>query len=230
MGDNFINEADMISLFSVDRNGVLGINAHVLTYEIIKDFYDDMLTESDRLDDVYKWFKFIEFYVSPYASNIYSEMNQISRLKKLRTDVLGLENLPIESFQVDYDDEGDSNTSQRLSRSELEQAAYWAEIPSDVIEIIEFYENIFVTYSASYRSVVVGRNALSTIQEFLDRVDLNERNNSGSYLMKPKDISSAVLELNKTKTSLDILEKNMYTELKEVKKRNEKIKIGYFER
>ena len=66
-------------------------------------------------------------------------------------------------------------------------------------------------------------NAKSKLEKFLDDFDFNERTRTGTLILKPKDATGALLDVDKVTTSLNALKKKVEEELFEsVKVRGQK--------
>lgn len=76
-----------------------------------------------------------------------------------------------------------------------------------------------------YRSSI---KAKDTLVEFLENIDLNERNKAGLPVFKPKELTSALLDVDKVTTSLDALKKKVEEELFESTKTKGQKEISIF--
>jgi len=63
--------------------------------------------------------------------------------------------------------------------------------------------------SESYSLLMDALKAKENLQSFLRSVDLNERTNKGAMVLKPKDITSALLDLDKVVASISTLRKKV---------------------
>ena len=78
--------------------------------------------------------------------------------------------------------------------------------------------------SANYSLLKDAMKARESLQEFLQTVDLNERTRTGGMVLKPKDVTNALLDLDKVVTTFDALKKKVEEDLFEtVKTRGNKV-------
>jgi len=83
-------------------------------------------------------------------------------------------------------------------------------IPDDIIEeAIKKIEDFQTNGSESYGLYKSALKAKDKLQTFLEEFDLDERTNSGSLIMKPKDVTNALLDTDKVVTSLTALKKKV---------------------
>ena len=78
--------------------------------------------------------------------------------------------------------------------------------------------------SESYTLLMDALRAKETLQKFLREFDLDERSNNGAMIMKPKDITTALLDLDKVVASISSLKKKVEEDMFEtVKTRANKV-------
>ena len=78
--------------------------------------------------------------------------------------------------------------------------------------------------SESYTLLMDALRAKETLQKFLREFNLDERSNNGAMIMKPKDITTALLDLDKVVASISSLKKKVEEDMFEtVKTRANKV-------
>lgn len=83
-------------------------------------------------------------------------------------------------------------------------------IPDElVMEAMKKIEEFQTNGSGAYTLLIDTLKAKETLQEFLRSVNLKERTDKGAMVLKPKDVTAAMLDLDKLVTSLDVLKKKV---------------------
>ena len=98
-------------------------------------------------------------------------------------------------------------------------------VKQGIVELKKFQTEASATYSY-YISV---KNATEGMQEFLNNVDLSERNaKTGTPIYKPKEVTSALIDTEKVLTNLKNIEVKVEEELFESTKTRGQKEISYF--
>lgn len=97
-------------------------------------------------------------------------------------------------------------------------------IPDILInEAIEKIEEFQKNGSASYSLYKKAIAAKEKLEDFFDDFDLNDKTDKGTYLLKPKDITGALLDLDKVIVNLESLKEKIEKELfEEVRNKSDK--------
>lgn len=82
--------------------------------------------------------------------------------------------------------------------------------------------------SANYTLYQDAVRAKERLQDFLRDFDINSRTNSGSLILKPKDITGSLLDIDKVATSLNSLEKKVEEDLYETTRMRSNKDISIF--
>lgn len=104
------------------------------------------------------------------------------------------------------------------------------ELDHTVIDAIEKYEQLLADASPTYNLLKMGLRAMARLKEFLDKVDYDERTNSGGAVYKPKDITGAIKEVVELTKTLEITLTKVLEELNQAAQTRKNREIGYFER
>lgn len=93
-----------------------------------------------------------------------------------------------------------------------------------VIEAMKKIEEFQTKGSASYTLLLDALKAKDTLQEFLRNLDLSQTNRSGGLILKPKDVTTALLDLDRVVTALSKLQKKVEQDLfEDIKTRGGKV-------
>ena len=94
-----------------------------------------------------------------------------------------------------------------------------------MVEGMKCIEDFQKDASPTYSLYISSLKAKNTLQNFLDKVDLSKLNfKTGNPLYKPKELSSALLDMDKVSASLDALKKKTEEEIYEaVKTKGQKV-------
>lgn len=100
----------------------------------------------------------------------------------------------------------------------------------DVVMAVLKYKELLSESSPSYDLYVSGVNAIYKLRKFLDDFDMDERTPHGAMVMKPKDITNALKDLDEVSKNMELSRDRVHSELiTNTKTRNER-EIGPFER
>ena len=94
----------------------------------------------------------------------------------------------------------------------------------EITSIEEFQTN----GSSTYSYYIAAKRAVENMKEFFESVDINERNEKGAPIYKPRDITSALNDTEKVLANLKALEKKVEEELYESTKNRSDKKISPF--
>ena len=98
-----------------------------------------------------------------------------------------------------------------------------------IIEGIKYIKTLQREASTTYSYYLSVKKAAEEMQDFFNNVDINERNfKTGNPIYKPRDITSALNDTEKTLTNIKALEKKVEEELFETSKKKAGKKIGHF--
>ena len=103
------------------------------------------------------------------------------------------------------------------------------QLPVLVIDGISKYEELLENSSPTYSFLLTAFDAANKLKDFFKGFDLNERTNSGAAVYKPKDISTALTDVDKVVKSLDSLMTKVNEELLDDAKLRNNRQVGLFE-
>lgn len=103
-------------------------------------------------------------------------------------------------------------------------------VDTDMVLAVIKYKELLSKSSPSYDLYVSGVNAVHKLRKFLDDFNMNERTPSGAMVMKPKDITNALKDLDDVGKNMELSRDRVHSEMiTNTKTRNER-EIGDFER
>lgn len=82
-----------------------------------------------------------------------------------------------------------------------------------IAEAIKVYNRLQEDSLPALRYLYASRIAAEKIRQFYLTFDLNERSDKGAYLLKPKDISSSITDMERLIRTLDALEEKVKKEM-----------------
>ena len=86
-----------------------------------------------------------------------------------------------------------------------------------VWEGVKKYKEMLFEWSISYRLYLAAKKAVENLRVFLENVDLNERNDKGVPIYKPKDVTTALNDISKIVDNLQQLERKLFDEITSAK-------------
>lgn len=103
-------------------------------------------------------------------------------------------------------------------------------ITTEIMFAVMKYQELLNEATPSYGLYVSALNSIAKLRNFLDNFDPDERTRAGGLIMKPKDLTGALKELDDVSRSLEASKERVHSELvNNAKTRNER-EIGRFER
>ena len=97
-----------------------------------------------------------------------------------------------------------------------------------VIEAMKQLREFQTNASSTYSYYMAAKQAVENMKEFFENVDINERNEKGVPIYKPRDITSALNDTEKVLANLKALEKKVEEELYETTKNRSDKRISPF--
>lgn len=103
------------------------------------------------------------------------------------------------------------------------------ELPPLVIDGMSKYEELLENSSPTYSFLNSAFAAADKLKRFFNGLDLNERTNGGAAVYKPKDITSALKEIDLTIMSLEKVRTKVNEELLDDSKTRNNRQVGLYE-
>lgn len=100
----------------------------------------------------------------------------------------------------------------------------------DVMMATLKYKELLSESSPSYELWVSAVNAVKKLRVFLDEFDMDERNTHGMLILKPKDVTNALKDLEEVSRNMELGRERVHSELVSATKTRNEREIGYFER
>lgn len=97
-----------------------------------------------------------------------------------------------------------------------------------VLEGIEELKVFQTEASLTYTYYMSAKSAANNMSEFFESVDLSARSQNGSLILKPKDLTNALIDSNKVLATLKDLEKKVVEELFDTVRTQADKKVSYF--
>jgi len=176
-------------------NGYVVPSVHALLIEPFKSMWEK--DTSNNNEDSIKIFTYIELMCSPKKSNPFIGYLEEERPAKVKKQVWGDEEYPIDT---------------------------------DTVFAILKYKELLSESSPSYDLYISAVNAVQKLRSFLDTFDPDERNRSGTLVLKPKDITSALKDLDEVGKNMESARDRVHTELIQSSKTRNQREIGDYER
>lgn len=86
-----------------------------------------------------------------------------------------------------------------------------------VWQAVDRYKEMLYQWSKSYRLYTAAMKAIENLRDFLETVDVSEKNDKGMPIYKPKDITNALKDINSIISNLKDLERNIFDEISSAK-------------
>ncbi len=91
----------------------------------------------------------------------------------------------------------------------------------EALKVIEIFQK---EASPSYSLYIKALKAKEKLEDFFETFNLNEKTDKGTYSLKPKDITGALLDLDKVVVNLSLLKEKIEKELfEEVRNKSDKV-------
>ncbi len=119
-------------------------------------------------------------------------------------------------------------------RSRKVKEAVWKDpdypITEEVMWAVLRYKELLADSSPAYGLYIDAITSINKLRVFLREFDINERTPTGSMVLKPKDLTNALKDLDEVSRNLELSKDRVHNELTQMSKTRNQREIGYFER
>lgn len=103
-------------------------------------------------------------------------------------------------------------------------------LDTDTILAVIKYKELLSESSPSYDLYVSAVNAVQKLRKFLNDFEMDEKTPNGTLLLKPKDITNALKDLDEVSKNMEASRDRVHTEITQSAKTRNQRDIGDFER
>lgn len=157
--------------------------------------------ESEDKGEAINVFSYVEFLLSPKRSNPFFGYDEKIKGKEIK---------------------------KRLWQDENYQSDLYSSL--EMIRLVDYYKTDLENASPSYGTLLDALVTAHNTREHLKGIDLNATTMSGTLLLKPRDVLSALKEVPDVIKTLEETRDRVIAELKESAKSRNNREIGFFER
>lgn len=173
---------------------------HALLIEPFKSIWEKDDTETKEI--AIKIFSYTEMMCSPKKSNPFRNEPLDTRSESVKIEVFG----------ENYKD---------VITSDMEMM---------MINSVEKYKDLLSKASPIYSLLITSMKAIQKTRDFLENIDYNKRTNSGSLVLKPKEVMTAIQEIPETEKVISELFAKVGQDLEEQSRTRNEREIGDYER
>jgi hypothetical protein len=177
------------------RDGIVYPTVHALLISPFREIW--ALDREDGKPETLRKMRYVELLCSPKKSNIYYNYAEDIRPEKVKKEVFGDENHPIDS---------------------------------DIVNMTIKYKELLNDASPYYQELQTGEHALSKLRIFIHNFNPAERTNSGSLVLKPKELALAIEGLPGARESVEKLRDKLVSDIAQQETKTKKDReIGMYE-